>query len=72
MIRRRLSTAAMRANNVLLLQGAGQIGEGSCLASKRRFWQQREERRMLMEREADWLVATTGQELVMRGRFWGR
>ena len=56
-IRRRLSTAAVRANNVLLLQRAGQIGEGSGLASKRRSWQWREERRMLMEREADWLVA---------------
>ena len=71
-IRRRLSTAAVRANNVLLLQRAGQIGEGSGLASKRRSWQRREERRMLMEREADWLVATTGQELVRRGRYWGR
>ena len=27
---------------------------------------------MLMEREADWLVATSGQELVRRGRFWGQ
>ena len=71
-IRRRLSTAAVRANNVLLLQRAGQIGEGSGLASKRRSWQQREERRMLLEREADWLVSTTGQEIVRKGRFWGR
>ena len=71
-IHRRLSTAAIRANNVLLLQRAGQIGEGGGLASKRRSWQRREERRMLMEREADWLVATSGQELVRRGRFWGR
>ena len=70
--RRRLSTAAIRANNVLLLQRAGQIGEGSGLASKRRSWQRREERRMLMEREADWLVATSCQELLRRGRFRGR
>ena len=57
-IRRRLSTVAIRANNVLLLQWADQIGEGSGLASKRWSWQRREERRMLMEREADWLVPT--------------
>ena len=71
-IRRRLSTAAVRANCSLLLQRAGQIGEGCGLAAKRRSWQRREERRMFMEREADWLVATSGQELVRRGRFWGR
>ena len=71
-IRRRLSTAAVRANCSLLLQRAGQIGEGCGLAAKRRSWQRREERRMFMEREADWLVAASGQELVRRGRFWGR
>ena len=26
----------------------------------------------IMEREADWLVSTSGQERVRRGRFWGR
>ena len=71
-IRRRFSTAAVRANCTLLLQRAGQIGEGCGLATKRRSWQRREERRMFMEREADWLIATSGQELVRRGRYWGR
>ena len=49
-IRRRFSTAAIRANCTLLLQRAGQIGEGCSLAAKRRSWQRREERRMFMER----------------------
>ena len=71
-IRKRLSTAAVRANSSLLLQRAGQIGEGCGLAAKRRSWQKREEHRMRLEREADWLVATTGQEIVRRGRLWGR
>ena len=71
-IRCRLKTAAVQANCSLLLQRAGQIGEGCGLAAKRRSWQRREERRMFMEREADWLVAISEQELVRRGRYWGR
>ena len=42
------------------------------LAAKRRSWQRKEERRMFLEREADWLIATSVQELVRRGRYWGR
>ena len=71
-IRKRLSTAAVRANSSLLLQRAGQIREGCGLAAKRRSWQRRKEQRMRLDREADWLVASTGQEIVRRGRFWGR
>ena len=71
-IMRCLSTAAIRANCSLLLQWAGQIGEGCGLAAKKWSWQRREERRMFMEREADWLVPTSGQELVRRGRYRGR
>ena len=69
-IRRRLSTAAVRANNTLLLARMGQVGEGSSLASKRRAWQRTEERAMSLQQEADWLVNTTGREVVKRGRFW--
>ena len=69
-IRRRLSTAAVGANCSLLLQRIGQIGEGWGLAAKRRSWQRREERRLLLE--ADWLVTTSRQELVRRGRIWGK
>ena len=71
-IRRRLSTAAVRAANTVLLARIGQVGEGSGLASKRRAWQKMEERHMMLQQEGDWLVASTGQEVVRRGRFWGR
>ena len=71
-IRQRLSLAAVRANQRVLLARLGQVGEGSAMAGRRRSWQRVEERRMTMQREADWLAATTGQELVQRGRFWCR
>jgi hypothetical protein len=62
------STAAVLANSTVLLARMGQVGEGSGLVAKRRAWQQREERRMELKRQADWLVATSGQELIRRGR----
>ena len=71
-IRQRLSLATIRANQRVLLARLGQVGDGGAMAGKRRSWQRTEERRMKMQREADWLAATTGQELVRRGRFWGR
>ena len=71
-IRRRLSTAAVRAANTVLLARLSQVGEGSGLAGRRRKWQRREERTMAHGREADWMVHTTGRELVRRGRFWGK
>ena len=71
-IRKRLSLAAVRANNTLLLARLGQVGEGSGLAGKRRSWQRMEERQVVLQREADWLAVTTGREIVRRGRFWGR
>ena len=71
-IRRRLSTAAVRAANTTLLARMSQVGEGSGLASKRREWQRREERQMEHSREADWLLHTTGRAIVRRGRFWGK
>ena len=71
-IRRRLSTAAVRAANTVLLARLSQVGVGSGLAGRRREWQRREERAMAHEREADWQVHTMGRELVRRGRFWGK
>ena len=68
----RLSLAVVRANQMVLLSRLGMVGEGSAMAGRRRSWQRQEERKMMMAREADWLAATTGQELVRRGRFWGR
>ena len=72
-IRSCLSTAAVRAtSSVLFLARVSQIGQGSGLASRRREWQRREEMEMQHSREADFLVHCTGQEIVRRGRFWGR
>ena len=71
-IRQRLSLATVSANQGVLLARLGQVGQGSAMAGRRRSWQGVEERRMRMQREADWLAATTGQELVRRGRFWCR
>ena len=71
-IRRRLSTAAIKGANTVLLARLSQVGEGSGLASRRREWQRREEKAMAHGREADWEVHTTGREVVRRGQFWGR
>ena len=71
-IRRRLSTAAVRAASTVLLARLSQIGQRSGMASRRREWQPWEERELEHSREADFLVHCTGRELVQRGRFWGR
>ena len=71
-IRRRLSTAVVRANSLCLLGKMGQVGEGSAIAGKRRAAARWGERERELEAEADWLCHTSGRELVQRGRFWGR
>ena len=71
-IRRRLSTAAVRAASTVLLARVSQVGQGSGMASRRREWQRREEMEMQHSREADFMVHCTGQEIVRRGRIWGR
>ena len=62
-IRRRLSTAAVRAASTVLLARVSQVDQGSGLASRRREWQRREEH----SREADLLVHCTGRKIVRRG-----
>ena len=54
----------------MLLARLGQVGDGDAMVERRRSWQRAEERKMMMQREADRLAATTGQELVRRGRFY--
>ena len=71
-IRQRISLAMVRANQMVLLARLGMVGDGSAMSGRRRSWQRVEEQRMRMAREADWLAATTGQQLIQRGRFWGR
>ena len=68
-IRRRLSTAVVRANNALLLGKIGQVGEGGSLAGRRRSAARAEERRILLEQEANWLCHTSGRQLVQHGQF---
>ena len=70
LIRRRLSAAAIRAANGVLLARMSQVGEGSGMAGRRREVQRKEEMAMCHQKEADWAVKVTGQELVRRGRFW--
>ena len=49
---------------LVLLARLGQVGDGGAMAGRRRSWQRAQERKMKMQREADWLAANTGQELV--------
>ena len=51
-IRRRLSMAVVRANQMVLLARLGMVGEGSAMAGRRRSWQRVEEQRMRMARES--------------------
>ena len=69
-IRRRLSIAALKANNNCLLGRLSQVGEGSGMAAKRREIQRQEERLMRNQEEADRAVRILGQEIVKRGMFW--
>ena len=67
---RRMSSAALRANNNCLLQRVSQIGEGSGMAAKRRELQGQEEWLMAGQEESERIARVTGQEIVGRGMFW--
>ena len=69
-LRRRLSTAIVRANVKCLLERLVQVGEGRGQADKRRQWARAEEQRARMEREAHWQARVTGRSLVRRGDFF--
>ena len=65
LMRRRLSTAIVKANMSVLLGRLGMIGEGATLARKRRQWGQFEEARIRRERPQGgrWSgVASTGSD----------
>ena len=70
LIRRRVSSAALRANNNCLLQRVSQIGEGSGMAARRKELQRGEERLMACQEEGERIVRITGQEIVRRGMCW--
>ena len=65
-LRRRLSSAVMRANVKCLML---LVGEGQGQAGKRRQWARREEERARLDREAQWLERVTGKNLSRRGDF---
>ena len=68
-LRRRLSSAVMRANVKCLLERLLQVGEGQGQAGKRRQWARREEERARLDREAQWHERVTGKNLSRRGDF---
>ena len=68
-LRRRLSSAVMRANVKCLLEQLLMVGEGQGQAGQRRQWVRREEERARMDREAQWLERVPGKNLSRRGDF---
>ena len=63
LLRRRLSTAIVKANISVVLSRTSMMGDDARMARGRREWGR-------MEREATWRAATSGQEVVRRGQFW--
>ena len=68
-LRRRLSTAAIKANVQCLLERMVMVGEGIGQAGKRRQWARVEEERARWDREAQWLERVTGRSLWRGGDF---
>ena len=68
-LRRRLSTAAIRAGSNCLLDRMHQCGQGAQLAAKRREGSSWLEEAMKKEREVQWLAKVRGGQLVQKGRF---
>ena len=68
-LRRRLSSAVMRANVMCLLERLVLVGEGQGQAGRRRQWQRREEEQARLEREAQWIEKISGRNLSRRGDF---
>jgi hypothetical protein len=68
-LRRRLSTAAIRAGSNCLLDRMHQCGQGAQLAAKRREGSSWLEEAMKKEREVQWLAKVRRGQLVQKGRF---
>ena len=69
-LRRRLSTAAIRAGSKCLLDRMHQCGQGAQLAAKRREGSSWLEEAMKKEREVQWLAKVRGGSWCRRGDFW--
>ena len=68
-LRRRLSTAVIKANVQCLLERMVMVGEGIGQAGKRRQWARQEEERARLDREEQWLERVTGRSLWRGGDF---
>ena len=68
-LRRRLSTAIIKANVKCLLERLVLVGEGRGQADRRRQWARQVEARARLDREAQWQARITGRNLVRRGDF---
>ena len=68
-LRRRLSSAVMKANINCLLERMCQVGEGVAQAGRRREWVRMEEEKMRWDRQSQWLARVTGNSLIRRGQF---
>ena len=70
MLKRRISSATIRAIYSPLLDKLAQVGAGSERVDTRREWVRAEEERMKRDREAQWLARVRGVGLVHKGRFF--
>ena len=68
-LRRRLSSAVVRANVKCLLERLVLVGEGHGQVDKCRQWARAEENRARLNREAQWQARITGRNLARRGDF---
>ena len=69
-LRRQLSTAAIRAASLCLLDRMHQCGEGAGLAARRREVNHQLEARMKEERQVQWLAKLRGGQIVQKGQFF--
>ena len=66
-LRRRLSSASIKANVSCLLERLVQVEEGSGQGGKRRQWARLEEERAKLDRESQWMCKITGGRRVRTG-----
>ena len=69
-LRRRISSATVRANFTCMFERLSQVGGGARGAERRRNWVQIEEEKMRRDRQAQWLARVRGAGIVRRGRFF--
>ena len=68
-LRRRLSSATIKANVSCLLERLVQVEEGGGQGGKRRLWARQEEERARVDSESQWLAKITGGRLKNMGAF---